>query len=103
MTRRLDFIKFFVGADVVILPDNDQAGREHAEMAARALKPVASRIRIVELPDLPRKGDVTDWLDAGGTVEKLHRLINLPPRSASSPNGDIRRVRFPPLRRAGIG
>lgn len=28
-------------------------------------------VRILDLPGLPPKGDVSDWLDAGGTVEGL--------------------------------
>ncbi|MBS7544356.1 AAA family ATPase [Ancylobacter oerskovii] len=73
---RLDYVEHFLGADVVILPDNDEAGREHAEKVARALAPVAARIRVLALPELPRKGDVSDWLAAGGTVERLHQLAD---------------------------
>lgn len=76
---RLDFVEHFVGADVVIVPDNDEPGRDHAEKVARALKPVATRVRVLTLPNLPRKGDVSDWLDAGGKVEELHRLAEVAP------------------------
>lgn len=76
---RLDFIEHFVGADVVIIPDNDDAGREHVEKVARALSPVATQVRVLTLPNLPRKGDVSDWLDAGGTAEDLHRLADAAP------------------------
>lgn len=76
---RLDFVEHFVGADVVIVPDNDDPGRDHAEKVARALKPVATRVRVLTLPNLPRKGDVSDWLDAGGRVEELHRLAEVAP------------------------
>ncbi|MER2606043.1 MAG: AAA family ATPase [Siculibacillus sp.] len=73
---RDDFSPVFNGADVVILPDNDDAGREHAEKVARSLAAHASRVRVVELPNLPRKGDVSDWLRAGGTVDVLHQLVD---------------------------
>ena len=76
---RDDFSTVFDGADVVILPDNDDAGREHADKVARSLAGHASRVRVVELPNLPRKGDVSDWLRAGGTVEALHELVDLSP------------------------
>ncbi|SCW56266.1 AAA family ATPase [Ancylobacter rudongensis] len=76
---KLDFVEHFVGADVVIVPDNDDPGREHAEKVARALQPVATRVRVLTLPNLPRKGDVSDWLQAGGTVEELHRLTEAAP------------------------
>jgi hypothetical protein len=32
-------------------------------------------IKIVELPGLPEKGDITDWLDAGHTREELLELV----------------------------
>jgi hypothetical protein len=66
---------FLEGADVVILPDNDSVGFEHAASVARSLVGVAKRIRRVVLPDLPPKGDIVDWADAGGTREKLDELI----------------------------
>lgn len=69
-----DFASFFNGADVVILPDNDQAGEEHAKKVADLLASSASRIRIVRLPGLPPKGDVSNWIANGGTAEKLAAL-----------------------------
>ena len=62
---------FLRDADVVILSDNDNAGRSHAQAVAKSLKDVASRIRIVELPDLPEKGDIVDWQAKGHTREQL--------------------------------
>lgn len=69
-----DFASFFSGADVVILPDNDQAGEEHAKKVADLLASSASRIRIVRLPGLPPKGDVSNWIAKGGTAEQLAAL-----------------------------
>jgi hypothetical protein len=66
--------KHFHGAKIVILPDNDDRGRNHAAAVAVALLSVAASTRIVELPGLPPKGDVTDWRDAGGTFEKFCKL-----------------------------
>jgi hypothetical protein len=67
------------GARVVILADNDDAGRQHAEDVAAKLQGVASEVRVVELPDLPSKGDVSQWLDAGGTVEQLKAIVKRTP------------------------
>ena len=68
------------GADViVILPDNDDAGRNHANDVARSLAGKAARIRVVELPGLPDKGDVSDWFAAGGTVEAFNDLVEAAP------------------------
>jgi hypothetical protein len=35
---------------------------------------VAGSVRIVELPGVPEKGDVTDWRDASGTLDQLLKL-----------------------------
>lgn len=59
---------------VVILPDNDATGKGHAACVADSLKDTAASIRILELPDLPEKGDVSDWIRAGGTREALIQL-----------------------------
>lgn len=52
------------GRNVIILEDNDEKGRTRALKAANALHDMAASIRIVRLPDLPERGDVSDWLDA---------------------------------------
>jgi RecA-family ATPase len=59
-----DCVQTLAGRDVIILEDNDDAGRAKALAAAHALHGTAKTIRIVALPDLPNKGDVSDWLDA---------------------------------------
>ncbi|MBF6022860.1 AAA family ATPase [Lysobacter niastensis] len=61
------------GRDVVVLPDNDAPGRAHAEAIVASLAGKA-RGRVVELPGLRSKGDVSDWLAAGGTREALLAL-----------------------------
>ena len=64
-----------VGRHVVVLPDNDDAGRKHAREVAQDLTGKAASVRILELPGLPAKGDVSDWLDADGTTDELRRLL----------------------------
>jgi hypothetical protein len=59
-----DCIAPLAGRDVLILEDNDEAGRKKAFEAAQALHGTAKTVRIVRLPGLPEKGDVSDWLDA---------------------------------------
>ncbi len=61
-----DLNQHFTGNTVYILPDNDEPGRQHAQQVARHLHGIAHSVRIVELPDLPSKGDIIDWLDHGG-------------------------------------
>jgi hypothetical protein len=67
---------YFRGRHIVVLPDNDGPGRKHVTAVAAALFDVAASIRIVELPGLPENGDVTDWRDAGGTLEQFREIAN---------------------------
>jgi len=75
------------GAKVIILPDNDVVGLEHARSVAHEILRVGARVRIVSLPGLPEKGDVSDWLAAGGTASELYKLAadeaDLSPESTS--------------------
>ena len=59
------------GADVVVLPDNDTAGRDHAVAVAEDLTGRAASVRVLELPDLPAGGDVSDWLNNGCSGDEL--------------------------------
>ena len=60
---------------VAILPDNDEAGAAHGAKIAAAIWEVASNVKVVNLPDLPDKGDVSDWLDAGHTTLELDEIL----------------------------
>lgn len=61
----------FKGRRVVVLPDSDDAGRKHADVVGAALTETAESVRVMTLPGLPPKGDVSDWLDAGNTKADL--------------------------------
>jgi RecA-family ATPase len=61
--------------DIIILEDNDDAGRKKARESAEALHGVANTIRIVSLPDLPERGDISDWLDAD--PRRADRLVDV--------------------------
>jgi hypothetical protein len=63
------------GRDVIILPDNDDPGRAHTEQVAAAVAPHARSVRVVSLPGVPEKGDVSDYLNAGGSVEGIFDLV----------------------------
>jgi 5S rRNA maturation endonuclease (ribonuclease M5) len=67
------------GAHVVLLPDNDTPGRNHAQQVAQALYGVAASIKLLELSGLPEKGDVSDWVAAGGTREQLEARVTATP------------------------
>ena len=66
--------EFLRGADVVILPDNDDAGLNHADVVGQSLQGIAKSVRVLELSGLGPKGDIIDWAKQGGTVEQLYDL-----------------------------
>lgn len=79
------FARHLSGRHVVILPDNDTPGRAHAEDVAAKIRDVVASVVRVDLPGLPEKGDVIDWLAAGGTLERLRQLVEAARDKASAP------------------
>lgn len=73
---RNEYTDILKNKKVVILRDNDNAGEEHARKVASEIYETSNDVRVVLLPDLPPKGDVTDWIKAGGTPEKLLEIVN---------------------------
>jgi hypothetical protein len=64
------------GRDVVVCPDNDDSGEAYlndvAELATRA---GAQSVKVLLLPNRPPKGDVVEWIAAGGTAETFALLL----------------------------
>lgn len=70
-----DFAAFFTGCKrVVILPDNDEPGRQHAERVQASLASTVADVRIVNL-GVREKGDVSDWFVGGGTADHLREIV----------------------------
>ena len=67
------------GKHIRILPDNDEAGRSYADkVAALATAAGAASVKIVELPGLPEKGDLVDFIEAStGTPDAIRAEIEL--------------------------
>jgi putative DNA primase/helicase len=66
------------GRAVVIIPDHDRAGRDYAEKVAVLCHAAGAKsVRIVELPGLPKKGDVADFvaLRNGQTLDAIRAEI----------------------------
>ncbi len=72
---RDDYGAVLAGADVVILPDNDEVGHAHARTIADSLAARDCTVRVVPLPGLALKADVSDWFAKGGTVPQLEQLV----------------------------
>lgn len=58
------------GRNVIVMPDNDQVGHRHADAVVASLWGKANQIKRVDLPGLPDKGDVVDYLRTH-TLEEL--------------------------------
>jgi hypothetical protein len=96
---RPELDQVFDGADIVILPDYDPQkthpktkepmfhpdgrpilpGQDHALAVAKSLSVVAQRVRVLDLgvvwPNIKPKGDIADWIAAGGTADVLYALV----------------------------
>ena len=68
------------GADVVLMPDHDPPGYARVDFIAKQLTGIAKRVRVLALaehwPGCPENGDVSKWLEAGGTREQLDALLD---------------------------
>jgi len=80
---REEFNQYLEGHHVVLFPDNDASGKAHAEKIQNSLEGAAASVRTIELPGLPEKGDILDWLAAGHTKEVLLGLLNGSQKRAS--------------------
>ena len=86
---RDDYNQYLKGKHIVLVPDNDEGGREHMAQVAGYLNRAAKSLKWIELPGLPEKGDVSDWIDTFDppeeAAEALAVMINradlyLPPK-----------------------
>ena len=73
---RKEYSEWFQDAKVICLPDNDDAGRKGMSIIASEISMVAESVRLLELPDLPEKGDFSDWIKIeGNNLAKFNSLI----------------------------
>lgn len=83
-TFKPEWAPMFDSRDVVIAYDNDDAGFRGSQKVASILAPVAT-VRILHIPNLPPKGDVTDFfVEQQRSVDELRTLIaEAPPYAAT--------------------
>lgn len=63
---------------VAVIPDEDDSGRAHADAVARSCLAAGLQVRIVTLPGVPPKGDVSDYL-AAHPLDDLRALTRVSP------------------------
>jgi hypothetical protein len=72
---RDDYNESLKGKDIVLIPDNDNEGREHMTQIAVSLNGTTKSLKWLDLPKLPSKGDVSDWIATfGDPVDAAERL-----------------------------
>lgn len=86
------------GKSVVVLPDNDQAGRDHAATVKASLGKAGISCTVLELEGLPPKGDVADWLAKGGRREDLEKLARDTPGHDAGQAGQKPKPKFELIR-----
>jgi len=86
---RDEYLKWFEDANVACVPDNDHAGRKGMNIIASNITKVAKSVLWLEIPDIPAKGDLTDWLNIeGNDLDKFNTLVRNSALEWSSELGD---------------
>lgn len=87
------------GKEVWLLRDNDGAGKKYADRVTEILAklPAVPVLRLIELPGLPRGGDIVDWIAVHGEaaepagmraeIEALAQQVE--PRLPNAPDVDV--------------
>ena len=86
---REDYTQQIIAAGVtrvLIIGDNDDAGRDHAMVVVKSCHAAGRQVKVIALPGVRPKGDVSDWLDAGHTLRELiDRASTTPTWTADAP------------------
>ncbi len=57
-----ELVSYFKDRKIIICPDNDEKGEKHIIDVCEKLQKVTTDITILKIPDLPQKGDISDWI-----------------------------------------
>lgn len=72
--------ELLAGAHIIQIPDNDDAGRMHMQIVGSRMKDVAASVMMLDIrkfwPDVPEKGDIWDWVQAGGDATDLFDIVD---------------------------
>lgn len=72
---------WFEGRNVVVLPDQDEAGEKHLNKVITELTGIALSISVCRLPGLSESEDVVDWLATGNSSEQLLNHLDHAPNA----------------------
>lgn len=68
-----EYSKVLTGKKIVVLQDNDEPGRKHAQSVVESVARCASEVRLV--PPFQDAKDVSEWAGKGGTNTQLKKLV----------------------------
>ncbi len=79
---RASYTQTLTSGRIVIIADKDESGRNHAQLVARNL---FSKVKLLQMIELPSRNDsyvkdVSDWIQAGGTLDELQELVKATPQ-----------------------
>ncbi len=70
-----EYTKALLGKSIRVIIDCDSKGELHGKVVSEALAPHVPEVKIIRLPGLPPKGDLYDWIEAGGTADQLKEIV----------------------------
>lgn len=70
---RREYATALAGRTIVILPDHDKPGYKFAAIVKADIEACGGTAHVLQLPDLPAKGDIIDWR---GSAEELRSLTD---------------------------
>lgn len=73
-----EYSPYLAGKWVILMEDNDDNGRSHCQQVAESVSKYAAAVKIVKFPELPVKGDVSDFLEANGPEALAERITKTP-------------------------
>ncbi|MCH7498569.1 MAG: DUF3631 domain-containing protein [Nitrospinae bacterium] len=73
-----EFNEYLKDQNVVVLEDNDSTGQKHGRVVSQNLHGVAKSIKIIRFPELPKHGDVSDYLENHSPDEFLKLVKDAP-------------------------
>jgi len=81
-----EITQYFAGANVVVIPDNDEPGVSYAKRAIAHLLPVVKSIRYLDLNLMMEGDDAYEWVhDMAGTRKELAELAKQAPVIVDQP------------------
>lgn len=79
--------QYFAGRHVIVVPDNDEPGRQHAELVKHQVAPVAKSLRVLSLQGhVAEHGDVSDLVATRG-IAAFEQLVRALPAASVRDRG----------------